>query len=503
MANQMPNTFAPLPAVIRMKYRLAPKQQDKVAYLAIMLLVLSLSGCTSLAPPHSVPAATLPDVYPDERMPTTAADADIAWRSYFTDTRLQALIEQALTTNYDLRSALLRVEQARAAYGIQHAELLPTLGVQAAGERSRTPSDLSPSGRTRIGNQFQAGVGFSSWELDFWGRIRSLNEAALEQYLATDEARRATEISLIAQVADSYFRLQELDARLDLARRTIDSRQESLRIFTRRVEVGATSPLELTQVEMLLQQAKALGAQLEQAHAQQANALALLVGSPIEQVTSDGDKVADDTLPPLAPGLPSELMTRRPDIRAAEHLLRSTNANIGAARAAFFPRIALTGSLGTASADLNGLLGTDSQAWNFSPTLSLPIFDSGRRKANLTLAELRHEQAIVEYEQVIQQAFRDVADALAANHWLAEQVETANDMLAVQRERARLAMLRYENGAVPYLEVLDAQRDLLSAEQQRLAVRRQLLSARVALYAALGGGSATASTSALTPPHAE
>lgn len=504
MANQMPNTFAPLPAVILMKYRLAPKQQDKVAYLAIMLLVLSLSGCTSLAPPHSVPAATLPDVYPDERMPTTAADADIAWRSYFTDTRLQALIEQALTTNYDLRSALLRVEQARAAYGIQHAELLPTLGVQAASERSRTPSDLSPSGRTRIGNQFQAGVGFSSWELDFWGRIRSLNEAALEQYLATDEARRATEISLIAQVADSYFRLQELDARLDLARRTIDSRQESLRIFTRRVEVGATSPLELTQVEMLLQQAKALGAQLEQAHAQQANALALLVGSPIEKVTSDGNKVADDTLPPLAPGLPSELMTRRPDIRAAEHLLRSTNANIGAARAAFFPRIALTGSLGTASADLNGLLGTDSQAWNFSPTLSLPIFDSGRRKANLTLAELRHEQAIVEYEQVIQQAFRDVADALAANHWLAEQVETANDMLAVQRERARLAMLRYENGAVPYLEVLDAQRDLLSAEQQRLAVRRQLLSARVALYTALGGGSATVtSTSALTPPHAE
>ncbi|WP_040480079.1 efflux transporter outer membrane subunit [Vreelandella boliviensis] len=463
-------------------------KKEKAARLATMLLVLGLSGCTSLAPPHSTPEAALPDAYSNQVAPTTVADADNGWRSYFTDTRLQALIEQALTTNYDLRSALLRVEQARAAYGIQRAERLPTLGVEAAGERSRTPADLSPSGRTRIGNQFQAGVGFSTWELDFWGRVRNLNEAALEQYLATDEARRATEISLIAQVADSYFRLQELDERLDLARRTIDSRQESLRIFTRRVEVGATSPLELTQVEMLLQQAKALGAQLEQAYAQQANALALLVGSPIETVAGDEHKIAADALAPLAPGLPSELLIRRPDIRSAEHLLRSANANIGAARAAFFPRIALTGNLGTASADLGGLLGSDSQAWNFSPTLSLPIFDSGRRRANLTLAELRREQAVVEYEQTIQQAFRDVADALAANRWLAEQLETASAMLAVQRERTRLAMLRYESGAVPYLEVLDAQRDLLSAEQQRVEKRRQLLSARVALYTALGGG---------------
>lgn len=504
MVNQMLNTLACFPAFTHFKSRHVPLGRDKSAFLAIALLTLGLTGCASLAPPPSTPQVALPNAYPNEVVTASATAADIAWRSYFTDARLQALIDQALTTNHDLRGALLRVEQARAAYGIQRADLLPTLGVEAAGERSRVPADLSPSGRARTGNQFQAGVGFSTWELDFWGRIRSLNEAALEQYLATDEARRATEISLIAQVADSYFRLQELDERLALAHRTISSRQESLRIFTRRVEVGATSPLELTQVEMLLQQAKALGAQLEQARAQQANALALLVGTPIDTAPNDNHLITLDSLAPLTPGLPSELLTRRPDIRAAEHLLRSANANIGAARAAFFPRIALTGSLGTASADLDSLLGSDSQAWNFSPTLSLPIFDSGRRHASLTLAELRRDQAVVEYEQAIQQAFRDVADALAANRWLAEQVETADAMLAVQRERTRLAMLRYDSGAVPYLEVLDAQRDLLSAEQQRVERRRQLLSARVALYTTLGGGPTTVmSIPAPIPPHAE
>lgn len=504
MANLMLNTLAFLPAFAQLRDRHAPTGRSKSALLTVALLAIGLSGCASLAPPHSTPDLALPKAYPSEATTVPTTTADIAWRSYFTDIRLQTLIDQALTTNHDLRSALLRVEQAHATYGIQRADLLPTLGAEAFGERSRVPADLSPSGQARTGNQFQAGVGFSTWELDFWGRIRSLNEAALEQYLATDEARHATELSLIAQVADGYFRLQELDERLDLARRTIDSRQESLRIFTRRVEVGATSPLELTQVEILLQQAKALGAQLEQARAQQANALALLVGTPIETEPNDSHLIAVESLTPLAPGLPSELLVRRPDIRAAEHLLRSANANIGAARAAFFPRIALTGSLGTASADLDGLLSSGSQAWNFSPTLSLPIFDSGRRRASLTLAELRREQAVVEYEQAIQQAFRDVADALAANHWLAEQVEISNTMLAVQRERARLAALRYDNGAVPYLEVLDAQRDLLSSEQQRVERHRQLLSARVALYTALGGGPITVtSTSALTPSHAE
>lgn len=464
-------------------------------------LVLALTGCASLAPPHSTPAVDLPAAYPDDvtAAPSTPAAADTAWRDYFTDTRLQALIDQALITNHDLRGALLRVEQARAAYDIQRSELTPDIGLDASGGRSRIPADLSVTGRSQTGSQYQVGVGLNSWELDFWGRVRSLEETALESYLATDEARRATELSLIAQVANSYYLLRELDERLLLARQTVESREESLRIFTRRVEVGAAAQLELRQVEVLLHQARALGAQLEQARARQANALALLVGAPIE-TPEEMQRLADsDALPPLPAGLPSELLVNRPDIRAAEHSLRSANADIGAARAAFFPRIALTGSLGTASADLDGLFDSGSRAWSFAPTVSLPIFDGGRRRASLELAEVRREQSVVEYEQTVQEAFRDVADALAAEKWLMEEEETASDMLAAQRERARLAQLRYDHGAVPYLEVLDAQRDLLEAEQQWVRTRREVTSARITLYAALGGGERHIAATPVTP----
>lgn len=459
-------------------------------------LLLTLAGCASLAPPHATPEVTLPSTYP---IGTTgsergAAAADTAWRAYFTDPGLRALIDQALDANHDLRTALLRVEQARAVHGIQRADRTPDIGLGASGERARLPADLSPTGRAETGSQYRVGVGITTWELDLWGRIRSLDEAALEEYLATDEARRAVELGLIAQVADGYYSLRELDERLRLARDTIASREESRRIFARRVEVGAAAALELTQVEVLLHQARSLGAELELARARQLNALALLTGAPAERldVLVAATGVDEPAAPPA--GLPSELLAHRPDIRAAEHALRSANANIGAARAAFFPRIALTGSLGTASAELDGLFDGAGRAWNFSPTLALPIFDGGRRRANLTLAETRREQAVVEYERAVQAAFRDVADALAAERWLAERVGTTLDLLDVQRERARLATLRHENGAVPYLEVLDAQRDLLAAEQQWVQTRRELSSARIALYAALGGG-----TQAATP----
>jgi len=447
-----------------------------------------LYGCASMAPPYTTPALPVSSAYATDGAQDGASAADIAWRDYFTDPQLQTLIDLALANNRDLRIAVLHVDEARAAYGIQRAERFPTLGAQASKDRSLTPGDLNMTGKPLFASQYQVGLGLSGWEIDFWGRVRSLQDAALESYLATDSARRAATVALVAQVANSYFALREVDERIVLAQQTIASRTESLRIFTRRVEVGSTSRLNLTQVQTLLTQAQALGIQLEQERAAQTHALTLLLGSPIRLPMGRGPMDEQQALRELRPGLPSDLLTQRPDIVAAEHQLKAANANIGAARAAFFPRIALTSSLGTASAELDGLFATGSLAWIFSPSISLPIFDGGRRHNNLSLAETRRDLAVANYEKTVQIAFRDVSDALSARHWLSRQVAIARTALATQSERARLSQLRYDSGASAYLDVLDAQRDLLAAEQQLVQTRRALLSSRVGLYAALGGG---------------
>ncbi|MEG1328412.1 MAG: efflux transporter outer membrane subunit, partial [Janthinobacterium sp.] len=331
--------------------------------------------------------------------------------------------------------------------------------------------------------------------------VRSLKDSALQTLLASDEARRAVGVALVAQVANGYLGLRELDERVELARATVDSRAESLRIFTRRFEVGSISKLDLTQVETLLSQALSLSAQLEQARAVQAHALAQLVGGPVDLAPVAGEvRRFDDAsvLQPLHAGLPSALLTQRPDLVAAEHQLRAAQANIGAARAAFFPTISLTAAYGTASAELSGLFDSGSGAWNFAPRLVLPIFDAGRIRANMDLAEVRRDVAVANYEKSVQGAFREVADALSNRRWLALQVDIGKTTLAAQSERARLAKLRYDNGAAPYLEVLDAQRDLLTVEQQLVQTRRALLSSQVSLYAALGGGAPAASAAAST-----
>lgn len=464
--------------------------------------MLTLAGC-QLAP-VTPPSASLPDHYPADAadpavQPAGPRAAVLGWAQYFQDETLRGLIRQALANNHDLRLAVLKVAEARAGYDIQRADQWPSLAGTAQAARGRTPADLSPIGRAVTGNQFSVGLAASSWELDFWGRVRNLSDAALENYLSTDEARRAATLGLIAQVANSYLALGELDERLDLARRTASSRAESLRIFRRRTEVGATSRLELTQVELLSQQAEVLVAQLAQARAQQAHALALLVGASGSVPTTAGRLDDGSVMAGLAPGLPSDLLLARPDILAAEHGLRAADANIGAARAAYFPRIALTGSSATASSQLDGLFKSGSGDWSFGPGLSLPLFDGGRRASALALAEVRQQQALVAYDQAVQGAFRDVADALAAQRGLSNQVQTLTRMLAVQNERARLAQLRYDAGAVRYLEVLDAERDRLSAEQSLVQARRALLSARVALYTALGGGTQLAASSESSP----
>lgn len=462
------------------------------------LLSAGLSGCAPHMRAQGDASVALPADYaqaPQEgggagsaSQAGVVAPAAADWRHHFSDPVLLGLLERAVRHNRDVRVAALRVEEARAALGIQRADRLPTVAASVAATRSAVPADLNVSGRRVVGSQYQVGLGFASWEIDFWGRLASLDEAARQTYLSSEAAQRAVQLSVVTQVANGHLAWRDLDERLALAQRTLASRAESLRIFQRREALGATSRLELTQVELLWQQAKTLVAQLQQARAQQAHALSLLVGEPVVLQTSASS--LDDLVLAAEPavGLPSQLLVRRPDIVAAEHALQAARAQVDAARAAFFPRIALTASAGTASGALEGLFQSGSQAWTLAPQLSLPIFDRGRRQAALDLSEVRREQSVAGYEQAIQAAFRDVADALSARRWLAEQVAAVRTTLALQEERARLAKLRYDSGAVRYLEVLDAERDRLSVAQQLVQLRRAQLSADVALYAALGGG---------------
>lgn len=457
--------------------------------IASALLATLCVGCASLAPDYEAPPPPVPDHWPDTVQGTAGERAPgLAWSDYFTDPLLRQLIQTALDNNRDLRTALLRVEEARAIHQIQRRDLVPQINVGAQAARARVPGDLNITGRPATGGEYRVEAGLSSWELDLWGRVRNLNDSALQEWLATQAGSQATRTTLIAQVANAYLDVRDVGERIALARRTVESRQETLRIFRRRFEVGSSSKLDVTQVEVLLNQAQVLLAQLEQARTVRIHALGLLLGAPPGPLPEAGPFDETLLLTELAPGLPSDLLLARPDLMAAEHRLIGAHANIGAARAAFFPRIALTASAGTASAELDGLFASGSRAWTFAPTLSLPLFDGGRRQANLALSKVRRDIAVTAYEQSIQGAFREVADALAARHWLAEQRDLQRVALDIARERARLAQLRYDRGSAAYLEVLDAQRDLLATEQQFVEARSALLSNQVTLYAALGGG---------------
>jgi multidrug efflux system outer membrane protein len=453
----------------------------RLAWLAPCLL----TACAVSPPVYDRSAAPIPPAY--ERGGEETA-APTGWRNYFADPGLLALIEQALANNRDVRAAALRVAEMRALYGIQRSYLFPEIGAYGSGERARTPAGLSVTGRDRTENVFQVGGVLASWEIDFWGRVRSLKRAALEEYLASDAARRAFTISLIADVANTWLAQREYDQRIELARRSVATREESFRIFSRRFAVGASTKLELKQVEALLIQAHTLSAQLEQARELNGHRLALLVGGPVDLTPRTGVLDGQGGIRPLAPGLPAELLTNRPDIVAAEHRLVAAEADIHAARAAFLPNISLTGSLGLASPELDDLFDAGRRAWNFTPSLSVPIFNAGRLRASLDAAEVRRDIAVAEYERLIQNAFREVSDALSSHHWLDRQLEIRRRGLDVERERATLAQLSYDKGATTYLDVLDAQRELLQAEQDAVATQRQLLASQIDLFAALGGG---------------
>lgn len=467
---------------------------------AAVVAMFLLAGC-SLQPAYERPALPTASAYPAD---TQAGDGqpatEIGWREFFADPRLQGLVATALENNRDLRAAVARIEEARAQYRIQRADQIPSIEATGSAVRSRTPvGSLGGGGATGVpgataggaitGNRFSVTAQIPAFELDFWGRVRSLSEAARASYLSTVAAQRAFRISLIGDVASAYLVERELGERIELAQRTLRARREGLEIAKLRLDAGVTSALDYRQTETLLTQAQTELAALQRQQAQNRNALELLVGSPLPAdlpapLPLERQQLTDR----IAPGLPSDLLTRRPDVIAAEEQLRAANANIGAARAAFFPRISLTGALGFASSELDNLVGEDGLAWSFGPSLSLPIFNAGRNRANLDLAEARRDIAVANYERTVQTAFREVADSLAGRRWLAEQLDAQQRALAAQRDRAELARLRYRNGVANYLEVLDAERELFAAEQQLVQTRRELLANAVSLYVSLGGG---------------
>lgn len=474
------------------KSRMLPSMQQLTLALLAVLTTGVLSGC-SLAPQYLRPDAPVAASYGTASASAASAvtkpATEIGWREFFTDARLQALISAALDNNRDLRAAALRIEEARAQYNIQSADRLPNLNASASGARSRTPADLRSQGSGNTGGRYDVGVGLASFELDFFGRVRSLNDAALAQYLATEEARQSVQISLVAEVAKAYLAERAFAQQQALAQQSFDARSSGYKLAQKRFEVGASSALDIRQEESLLQTARVSLVTLARQRAQAENALVLLVGKPLTDLPPAQPLSAHNIVAEIPAGLPSDLLASRPDIRQFEHKLQAANANIGAARAAFFPRIALTASAGTASGALAGLFDAGSGAWSFAPQLVLPIFDGGRNRGNLNLAEVRKNMAIVDYEKAIQSAFREVSDALVARSLLDQQIAAQAAVNEAEAERLKLSEARFRNGIASSLDVLDAQRQSFAAEQTLVQAQLLRLTNAVDLYRALGGGS--------------
>jgi multidrug efflux system outer membrane protein len=475
----------------------------RIHSLTLPLLGAALLSACSMAPTYQRPEAPVAAAFPIDAEGAAArtsstlplpADAkaavDTGWRDYFSEPRLRELIGAALENNRDLRTAALRIEEARAQYDIQSADRLPNLNGGFGGARAKTPAFLSSSGESTIGKRYDVGLSVSSFELDFFGRVKSLNDAALAAYLATDEARQAAQIALVAQVAQAYYTERAYAEQYALAQQTYEARARTYKLTQQRAEVGASSRLDLRSNETLMETARAAALTLARQRAQAQNALTLLVGQAPASAAS-GAMPSDaqlDALNAVPEGLPSDLLARRPDIRAAEQRLKSANANIGAARAAFFPRISLTAAVGSSSPSLGGLFDSGSGSWSFAPQLVLPIFDAGRNRANLTITEVRKNIAVADYEKTIQTAFREVADALAARDYLGDQVNAQRAVQEAQADRLKLLQLRFDNGVASSLDVLDAQRELFSAQQTLVQARLLRTTTAIDLYRSLGGG---------------
>lgn len=468
-----------------------------------------LAGC-SMMPTYERPAMPVAPEWPvatPAAAPNATPAADIAWSDFVGDARLRELIALSLANNRDLRVATLNIEQVRAQYQIRSADQFPTVNLAASGTRQP-----AADGSGGISNVYSVGLALSAWEIDFFGRIASLKEAALAQYLASEEAQRAAQTSLVAAVTSTWLSLQANEELLALTQRTLATREDSLRLSRLRFDNGASSALDLRQAESLTASAQVALAQQRRLRQLDVNALTLLVGqtppatllptaapsvaAPVAQTSQAGTAVAVPAAPAMGAsmlrdvpaGLPSDLLTRRADIRQAEQQLIAANANIGAARAAFFPRISLTASAGTASSDLSGLFKDGTWGFTLAPQALLPIFDAGRNRANLDSAWAGRDIAVAQYEKTIQTAFREVADALAGNATWGDQLAAQQVQATAEADRFRLAELRYRNGVASYLDVLDAQRSLFATQQALAQTRLAQQQSQVALYKALGGG---------------
>lgn len=451
-------------------------------------LTVTLVGC-SLAPTYQRPEAPVASAWGDAAGHQGPTVERLEWQAFIVDPVLRQLVGTALGNNRSLRQTLLDIEQARAQYRIQRADRIPGLNAGASGNRQHLPADLSSNGREGVSSTYQVGLALPEYEVDLFGRVKSLSDAALEQYLATEEVGRAAHIALIAEVSQAYLTLDGAERRLALTRQTLSSRENSLALVGQRRAAGTATALDHQEALGLVEQSRAeLEATVRQQR-QAYNALVLLLGSADAAKAIPAERgEAPMVLQDIAPGAPSALLERRPDILAAEHRLRARNADIGAARAAFFPRISLTGSFGTSSAQMSGLFDGGSRSWSFMPQLSLPLFDGGRNKAGLSLAEARKDSAVAAYEGTIQTAFREVADALAATDTLRREEAARRALADTSRATVALAKARYEGGVDSHLRYLDAQRSGYVNEAAFIEASTQRQLALVDLFRALGGG---------------
>ena len=455
-----------------------------------------MTSCT-LAPKYEKPDAPVPAEWSSGpaygeagAVNGTVAAAEIPWREFFPDERLQHLIDDALNNNRDLRLAALNVERARAFYGIRRAELWPSVDAAGGWFKERVPAEFSTTRQRMTVEQYSVDFGIFSWEIDFFGRIRSLKDSALEEYLATAEAQRSAQILLVSAVANAYLTLAADRERLKLAEITLEAQQSAYNLIKRRFEHGIASELDLNQAQTQVDIARGDIARFTQLAAQDENAVNLLMGSSSPMPSDFLPAELDSVDPPreLSPGLSSEVLLYRPDILSAEHRLKAANANIGAARAAFFPRISLTSTLGTASTELSNLFHSGTRTWSFVPRILMPIFDA-RLWSAYDVTKVEKEIGLTQYEKAIQTAFREVADALAVHGTVDHQLSAQQSLVDAVARTYRLSTLRYERGIDSYLGVLDAQRSLYAAQQGLISLRLGKLANLVRLYAVLGGGS--------------
>jgi multidrug efflux system outer membrane protein len=465
-------------------------------FISISLAAL-LAGCASMAPDYQRPEAPIANEWGQGAGQGERNAADIGWREFFIDEKLRKLIELSLANNRDLRIAALHIEQARAEYRIQRADLFPTIDAGASATfqhngsgtngSSGSGSGSGGSGNSGTSSSYRASVGLSAYELDFFGRVRSLNDQALQLYFATEEAKRATQISLVAEIANAWLTLAADRERLRLAQETFSSQKQSYELTRRRFELGVASELDVRQAQTTMDTAQVDVARYSTLIRQDENALTLLLGTPLPpELAPQGGMVEVTALADIPAGLPSQVLQNRPDVLQAERQLQAANANIGAARAAFFPTISLTASAGFASSELAKLF--SSGFWSFIPQITVPIFNAGRNKANLQVAELQKDINIAQYEKAIQTAFREVADALALKATVDEQLAAQKSLVDATDVSYRLAEARFNSGIDSYLTVLDSQRAMYVSQQNLITLRLTLLNNQVTLYRALGGG---------------